>query len=300
MATVPESAETSFIITLTDPCDPPTLTKPTDLTDQSYTITDIAHPDYKTQAWTISPDYCDADFTFTKTDLADGNTAVDQKAADVISAAGEITFAFLYSDSVDPAKNGESQTVTVTGTSKSIYGTNNAISDDVDFVVTFNNPCLDPAFVKINNVDIDPLTYTILTVPETYIHPSFTTTISPSDHTLCGDLEYKLTYNGAPVDDDDTPFAYSGASVGDADFKQITISSDDINLIDTSVPYEITAKFIDYPNGQNAKNADTVTYKSPCLIPETFETTDQTDPIDNEYTSADIGANITPFTVSQP
>lgn len=196
-----------------DPCDPPTLTKPTDLTDQSYTITDIAHPDYKTQAWTISPDYCEADFSFTKTNLADGDTAVDQKPADVITAAGEITFAFLYSAKIDPAKNDESQTVTVTGTSKSIYGTFNAISDSVDFVVTFNNPCLDPAFVKINNADINPLIYTILTVPETYIHPSFSVTYSPSAHILCGDLEYKIKYDGNFVTDITKPFAYSGASV---------------------------------------------------------------------------------------
>ena len=58
-----DSDTATFDIILTDPCDPPTLTPPADLTDQVYTLTDNAHPDYLTAAWTISPDYCEVDFT---------------------------------------------------------------------------------------------------------------------------------------------------------------------------------------------------------------------------------------------
>ena len=52
-----------FDIILTDPCDPPTITPPADLIDQVYTLTDNSKADYVTAAWTISPDYCELDFT---------------------------------------------------------------------------------------------------------------------------------------------------------------------------------------------------------------------------------------------
>jgi hypothetical protein len=205
------------------------LGSPADLIDQVYTITDDSHPNYKTAAWTITPDYCEVDFVSTITPLngVEG-TAVDVLDGEVFSALGEITFDFDYSKDLLPATTSETQTVTITGTSKSKYGTNNAITLDVDFDVTFLNPCLDPNFVQIVKGDLDELTYVILSgAAQVQTHPLFTVTTTPITHDLCGDLEYATTYDGSPVGATDKPFAYSDPST-----QEITIDSDDTLLID--------------------------------------------------------------------
>jgi len=48
---------------IVDPCDPPTFEPPSDLIDQFYTLTDTGREDYVTAAWTITPSFCEVDFT---------------------------------------------------------------------------------------------------------------------------------------------------------------------------------------------------------------------------------------------
>jgi len=46
---------------------------------------------------------------------------------------------------------------------------------DVDFDLTFLNPCLDENFVTIDKVDLDELTYTVTSGVKTFTHPAYTT-----------------------------------------------------------------------------------------------------------------------------
>ena len=142
-----ESKKAYFNMILTDPCDPSSIQPPADLVDQVYTLTDTSHADYITAAWTITPTFCEVDFTQSCTPLVGGDTAVSQKTATSISSNGQVTYAFEWISDLSPL--GQTQTCTVTATTKSKYGTNNAITESVDFDVTFENPCVDTDFVNI-------------------------------------------------------------------------------------------------------------------------------------------------------
>lgn len=61
---------------IVDPCDPPTFEPPSDLIDQFYTLTDTGREDYVTAAWTITPSFCEVDFTQSCTPLSNGETSV--------------------------------------------------------------------------------------------------------------------------------------------------------------------------------------------------------------------------------
>ena len=58
-----DSEKAYFNMIIEDPCDPPTIQPPSDLIDQRYTLTDTSRADYVTAAWTITPSFCEVDFT---------------------------------------------------------------------------------------------------------------------------------------------------------------------------------------------------------------------------------------------
>ena len=54
----------TFLLTLLDPCDPPISVTGADFVNQDYTLTDIERS-YTHPVFTISPDYCKFEYTFT-------------------------------------------------------------------------------------------------------------------------------------------------------------------------------------------------------------------------------------------
>ena len=128
-------------LTLVDVCDPPTSITAPALTDQSYTITDIAYPDYTHPSWTVVPNYCPVKYVYSTTNLPDNSSAITRS---------DETFSFRYDDPID--YENDSQITTITGESYSIYNSDPVTPkiDDSDFKTTFSDPCLDPNFVTIN------------------------------------------------------------------------------------------------------------------------------------------------------
>ena len=139
-----QTATATFTWTLLDPCDRPDeiVSDPAPV-DQHYTITDTAKS-YTIPAFTITRDYCEVDYVLTFTTLTDDDSGTVYSP---ISKTGERTITASFSDTLDPV--GKSQTVTLTATSKSKYGTFNANSLTKTYVWTYKNPCLDRNFVNI-------------------------------------------------------------------------------------------------------------------------------------------------------
>ena len=107
---------------------------------------------------------------------------------------------------------------------------------------------------------------------------------------MCGDLVYSATYDGIAVGPTDQPFAYSDPATN-----EITINTDDDNLIGLSKPYTITAKFVNYPDGQSESDSDLVNYISPCLDP-TYTTISVVPQVNSPMTINSFDGIATPFT----
>ena len=58
------TAETTYTITLVDPCDPPTSVTAQAQTDQVYTITQDVKADYTLVPFLVSPSYCPLTLTY--------------------------------------------------------------------------------------------------------------------------------------------------------------------------------------------------------------------------------------------
>ena len=101
----------TFVISLVDPCDPPVSITSQGLTNQVYTITDTNATPYTHPVFISDPVYCEIDNTYSETKLSAGDSA--------ISTLGSTT-EFFYDKDLAPL--GQTQTVTVTATSNSIYG----------------------------------------------------------------------------------------------------------------------------------------------------------------------------------
>ena len=137
-----ESDQFTIDLVVTDPCDPPTSLTKVDMENQSYTLTDTdqsySHPDFN-----ISPDYCTLDYSYEDSGFTDSN----EMATTAITQDGE-TSNFFWDTDKSPL--GQTQTVTVTGTSKTIYNRNNAPkTDSTSFTLDFADPCIDANFVTI-------------------------------------------------------------------------------------------------------------------------------------------------------
>ena len=134
----------TFLLTLEDPCDPPNSVSSVTLGNQVYTLTDASATPYVHPEFTIDPDYCLLEYSYSQTFLADGDTALVLPTP----ANNDRTFNFSYSKDLAPL--GQTQTVTITATSSSKHGVVNPTeSDHRTFDLTFKNPCLDTTFVNI-------------------------------------------------------------------------------------------------------------------------------------------------------
>ena len=152
----------TFTISMVDPCDPPVSITSPGLTDQVYTITDTNAADYTHPAFVSNPTYCPIDYSYSETKLIAGDSAITNVAN---------PFSFLYSKDLAPLD--QTQIVTVTATSNSIYGTTNTkVVEDDTFDLTFLNPCLDTEFVTLTaTTQTNPPTdtYTSTDIEFTYI-----------------------------------------------------------------------------------------------------------------------------------
>jgi len=125
---------TTYTFTLTDPCDPPnSITIQAPDPDVDYTITQPALT-ITPSVFVADPSFCLFTVSSSISTLSGGQTPISE-SADV----------FTVSYSADNAIVGQTQTITRTATSYSIYeaNTSNRISSSPDsFTVTYLNPCL--------------------------------------------------------------------------------------------------------------------------------------------------------------
>jgi hypothetical protein len=122
---------------------------------------------------------------------------------------------------------GQTQTVTVVARTLSDYGTPNQIELEKSYDVTFKNPCIDTAFVRIEPILLPVIDYTIgQPIPELVMHAPIKLVTEPIVHGLCGGLTTTQTYEGQPIDPTD-PIQYTGEVN-----REFIVDSDDAALID--------------------------------------------------------------------
>ena len=127
------------MISLVDPCDPPQSITSPGLTNQVYTITDANATPYTHPSFTSDPVYCPIEYTYSETKLSAGDSAISSLGA---------TTEFFYDKDLAPL--GQTQTVTVTATSNSIYGTTQTqVVQSDTYELSFLNPCIDTNFVTL-------------------------------------------------------------------------------------------------------------------------------------------------------
>ena len=134
------SITTTFSFTLTDPCDPPASAAwSAPASDASYTITQstlsLTQP-----AFVISPAYCPYTLTTTISPLPGGQTP--------LTNVDDYAFTVYYD--ADNEIEGHSQTVTRSVVTYTVYRASSEqtpVTDD--FVVSYLNPCVDPAFTTV-------------------------------------------------------------------------------------------------------------------------------------------------------
>ena len=102
------------------------------------------------------------------------------KTAITQDSVNEKQFSFFYSESLDPVS--ESQTVTVTVTTDSVYPTQSTqkLTETEDFTLTFKNPCFDTEYVEIVAPTLANYNSIVYSLPaQEEIHPAFTVNFSP-------------------------------------------------------------------------------------------------------------------------
>ena len=178
-----------------DPCDDPTVTA-VGLTNQEITITQDDYPDYTHPIFTIDPSYCPLTYTYTVSNLSNGNSAITGTSiTDTATEIDKQSFSFYYDADITPVfPTAQTQTVQVTATSGTRYKSSpNTLMASATFALSFLNPCINTSYVTITAPgDLPPLSY-MVAMPATDFaaHSAFTVTTTPLvGHTICGDLSY--------------------------------------------------------------------------------------------------------------
>ena len=193
----------TFTITVVEPClNPVSVTAPA-LQDQEYTITDLVQK-YQVPVFVADPIWCSVNYSYEAVSL-DGYSI-----ATFDSDAAVREFSFLYDTDLDLSGLAQnSHTIRVIAQS----GSTTVQEDFAEFNLIVKNPCIDPAFVTIQSVPL-PVgeqyilhSYDLLTRYE-FQHDAYTVVTQPIPHTLCGDLDYQVTFNTASIDATTSPMAY--------------------------------------------------------------------------------------------
>ena len=165
------------------------------LTNQEVTITQDDYPDYTHPIFSIDPSYCPLTYTYSVSDLSNGNSAITGTSiTDTDLEKDKQTFSFYYDADITPVyPSAQTQTVQVTATSGSKYTTTpTTTSADASFTLSFLNPCINTSYVTITAADLPSLSYIIAEPAKDFAaHSAFTVTTTPLvGHSLCGDLSY--------------------------------------------------------------------------------------------------------------
>ena len=182
-----------FNITIVDPCSPPkSLTAPI-LKDYVYTITDIASS-YQIPEFVVIPVWCNIAYTYTIVNPAGAKAvAFDSDPADRIFTFSNLQDLFLA------GKNFTNYIITVQAES----GNTATIKKTSNFNLTLKNPCIDPKYLSIEPVPIPTgLTYELYEFNITgfkWNHDPFVVKTGPIMHSLCGNLVYNCTWEGALI-----------------------------------------------------------------------------------------------------
>lgn len=133
----PVSKSATFFLRIQDPCDPPVSIGTLDLSDESYTITDVAKIKVH-EAVPIEPDYCPVIYT-----IREEPTLIDA-SAQTTSAISYTDFEIRIHYEQDLAPLTQVQTVTVVATSSSKYPlSSQPLSSSSHFNLRYLNPCID-------------------------------------------------------------------------------------------------------------------------------------------------------------
>lgn len=144
--TVSTAKVTTYVFTLTDPCDPPTSITFSATSNLSYKITATA-VNTAIPTFTITPSYCLFGVDTTIGALSNPHQAITPTTYDSTNKR------YTTSYSADLAIVGATQTITTTATPTSIHQINannqtpKIVSDS--FTITYASPCLDPALAAI-------------------------------------------------------------------------------------------------------------------------------------------------------
>ena len=94
-------------------------------------------------------------------------------------------------------------------------------------------PRLDPSIIDRNHIVFDD--------PTEFTHESFTLSMTPIEHNLCGDIKVTATFDGLLIELNEMVLSY------DALTNTFTVDTDDSDLIGEAKPYSLSAELVDYP-----------------------------------------------------
>ena len=269
-----------FTVRIIDPCDEPFSVTASVLTNQEYTITDDDALPYTVPVYTADPAWCAITYTYTITDVS-GDAVLIFNDDPLVRE-----FSFYYdADLLLCGLASTDYTVTVTGTAGNVVETSGSAS----FLLKLRNPCIDPAYITINQVPLPVGEQYILhdfkvVGGYTFFHDPFDIVTLPFQHDLCGGLTYTATFNGSPIDT--TTKAATGMAY-DTATQTFDIYSEDFALLGTRT-ITVAASLTTYPVTVTATPdaSTTIEIINPCLDPFSLTATPQTNPADYEYSSA--------------
>ena len=134
------------------------------------------------------------------------------------------------------------------------------------FTLTIRNPCINSAFVTINQSVLVDKTYQLYSFKPSgfsFNHSPFTVATNPISHTLCGDLVYTSTFMSVAITGASTPLSYSASTLTH------TVYSEDITLKGTSLQYTVKAAFVNYPTitSSSPDAKANIQFLDPCPTP---------------------------------
>jgi len=265
-----------FTITVTDRCDEQAIVTASAVTNQAYTITDTLKK-YVVPAFTITPTWCAIVYTFDVTN-ASGTSVISFNSDPLVRE-----FTIHYdADLLLCGATSTNYSVRVKGTVGNIV----VRSDSATFTLTLKNPCIDPAFVQINQVALPVGKQYYLHDFKAvggykFTHNAFEFVTSPISHSLCGGLTYTATFNGQAINTlTKPPMAYNTAT------RTFEIYSEDFSLLgDRTIT--LAAFLTNYPITKSPLPDAPTTIKllNPCLNPFSLTSNAQINPANYIYKS---------------
>ena len=192
----------AFTVTVVDPCDNPVSVTASGPIDQVYTITQTKF-DYQVPVFVADPEWCAITYSYSISDIA------ADKALTFEDTTQTLTFEQL-DDLLLSGPESKNYIISVTGVAGNVI----KVQDSASFNLSLLNPCIDPTFVTITKqplpVGLTYALYDFSPIPNGYkfFHDAFTTNTSPFNHTLCGEVHYKMHFEGELLSFDSKPIAY--------------------------------------------------------------------------------------------